>query len=134
MRIFRKYPLSLAVLAAIIYLSLFSPPDKPVVTRPGIDKFAHFMMYAGFCSVLWFEYLRAHAVVNIKRIVSGAIVCPILFSGVMEVAQSTLTEYRTGDWFDFLFNALGVLVAALFGMYVTRPLLRRFRSSDSHSK
>lgn len=122
----RKYPLSLAVLLAIVYLSLFNPPATPVVTRPGFDKLAHFLMYAGFCSVLWFEYLKAHAVVDMKRIMLGAIVCPVLFSGAMEVAQSTLTKYRTGDWFDFLFNSLGVLAAALFGMYVTRPLVRRY--------
>lgn len=126
-RIIVRYPLSLIILCVIVYLSLF----KPVATNslykiPYIDKIAHFLMYAGFCSILWFEHLRSHYCINIRKIILWAIVSPILFSGIMEVVQGHLTEYRTADWEDFFFNALGVLSAAVFSVYVTLPLVRKY--------
>ena len=51
---------------------------------------------------------------------------PILFSGGLEVAQSTLTTTRKGDIYDFLFNALGVLSAVAFSLYVTRPIIKKY--------
>jgi hypothetical protein len=32
--------------------------------------------------------------------------------------QSTLTNYRSGDWADFAANSLGVLVASLIGRFL----------------
>lgn len=124
--IFKRYPLSLIIIAAIIYLSLFKPPTNNACAIPHWDKVVHFVMYAGFSAVLWFEYLRSHPRINRIRMVLGAIVAPIIFGGVMEIAQSNLTDYRSGDRYDFLFNTLGVLCALLFSIYVTRPIIRKY--------
>lgn len=44
-------------------------------------------------------------------LVSVAVVLPILMSGAIELAQAYLTTCRSGDWWDFAANSLGVLLA-----------------------
>lgn len=121
-----RYPLSLFVIALIVYLSLANPTEAKIPKIPYIDKVVHFCMYAGLCSVLWFEYLRSHRRMNYTRIVIGAIVCPIIFSGAMEIAQSAITKYRNGDWMDFLANTLGVVAAWVIGVYMVNPIIKRY--------
>ena len=61
-------------------------------------------MYAGFCSVVWLEYFFSHKAVSRRRVIIGAVVGPILFSGLIEVAQGYLTSYRGMDFYDLIFN------------------------------
>lgn len=125
-RILKRYPLSIIILAAIIYLSFFKPPKTTLSEIKDIDKVAHLLMYGGFCVVLWFEYFLTHLRVSVRNIFWGAIIGPILFSGAIELLQETITRYRGGDWIDFLFNSLGVIGAALFSIYVTKPLMIKY--------
>lgn len=125
-KILKRYPLSLIIITAIIYLSFFKPPKTSLDTINNIDKLAHLVMYGGFCSVLWFEYFLTHLRIRASKIFWGAIVGPIVFSGAIEILQESITRYRGGDWYDFLFNSLGVLGAALFSIYVTKPLMIKY--------
>jgi hypothetical protein len=45
----------------------------------------------------------------------------------MEVAQVALTDNRSADWYDFLFNTLGVVAAIFIGLYVIRPVILKKR-------
>ena len=121
----KKYPLSLIIIGVILFLSFFNPPETPLNQVTNIDKVLHFLMYFGFCSVLWFEYFKSHVHAEPKRLIPWAIIAPILFSGLIEIGQQTLTPTRGADWWDFLFNSLGCLAAALFSQTVTRRVLRR---------
>ena len=38
--------------------------------------------------------------------------CPVLFSGVVELLQAYCTTYRGGDWWDFAANTAGALLAS----------------------
>ena len=126
-RILLCYPLSLVTLAAISYLTLFKAQGVVGVELfPHFDKLAHFLMYMFFCTVLWYEYYRTHIRTNHKKVFWGAIISPIIFSGVLEILQSLFTTYRTGDIWDFLFNTLGVVSAAFFAVYVMKPFMRRY--------
>ena len=125
----KKYPLSLIVIAIILFLSFFKPPKDKIVDISNIDKIAHFCMYAGFCSVVWLEYFLSHTGVSIRRVVLLAVVAPILFSGVIEVMQGYMTTYRGMDWYDLLFNTIGVLFALVFARYVLRPRVIADRKS-----
>lgn len=111
---------------AIIYLSFFNPTKTPLSDIKNLDKVAHILMYGGFCVVLWFEYFLTHLRFNAKRIFWGAIIGPILFGGAIELMQELLTRYRGGDWIDFLFNSLGVIGAAIFSIYITKPLMIKY--------
>ena len=57
----KKYPISLTIIAVVIYLSFFKPPSLEVGKIVGIDKVAHLCMYAGLSGMLWIEFLRNHA-------------------------------------------------------------------------
>ncbi|MDB4098780.1 VanZ family protein, partial [Polaribacter sp.] len=41
------------------------------------------------------------------------IACCILLGVIIEISQSTLTSYRTGDYYDVIANSLGVLLGLL---------------------
>lgn len=133
----KKYPLTWLVVIAILYLSFFKPPQTDIEEIPGIDKLVHTCMYGGLCFLLWVEYLRIHRTVNRVKMLIGGILMPIALSGVIELMQHYCTEHRGGDWIDFAANTLGVLLAALTGYYVLRPIIWKNRNrsaSDSHEQ
>lgn len=122
----KKYPLSLVIIAVILYLSLFKPPKTELDNIPGIDKIAHICMYMGLSGMLWLEYLLKHKEnFNGKRVLIGAILLPILFSGCIELVQEYCTTYRGGDWMDFAANSTGVILASLIGYFILRPKLAK---------
>lgn len=125
----KKYPLSIIIIGVILFLSFFTPPETPLNEVNNIDKVLHFIMYFGFCSVLWFEYLKSHEKANAMRLIPWAIIAPILFSGLIEVGQQTLTPTRAADWWDFCFNTLGCLTAAVFSQLVTRRVICQWRKT-----
>lgn len=121
---FRKYPVSLVVVAIIFYLSFFTPPKTEMEEIPYIDKIVHICMYGGLCLILWFEYLRNHKIINRTHLIWGGIIAPIVMSGCIELLQAYCTDNRSGDWFDFFANSIGVGMAALVGFYILRPLIK----------
>ena len=130
-RFIKRYPLSLLVVAAILYLSFFKPPKEKLIDIDNLDKLAHFCMYAGFCSVVWFEYFFSHSGISYKRVFIGAVVAPIIFSGLIEVVQGNFTSYRGMDVYDFLFNTLGVLFALFFAKYFIRPWVAAYKKKNN---
>lgn len=120
----RKYPVSLVVILAVIYLSFFRPPGTGLDGIPGIDKVAHVCMYFGMSGMLWLEFLRAHRRDNtpLWHAWVGALLCPVLFSGAVELLQEYCTTYRGGDWMDFLANAAGALLASAVAQGVRRKM------------
>lgn len=122
----KKYPLSLLIILAVVYLSFFKPPSTELSRIPNIDKIVHVCMYLGMSGMLWLEFWHAH----IRRQAPhwhgwiGACVCPILFSGVVELLQAYCTTWRGGDWMDFAANTAGVVLATLV-YHALRPWLDR---------
>lgn len=119
----KKYPMTWLVIAAILYLSFFKPPQTDMEEIPGIDKLVHICMYGGLCFLIWVEYLRSHRTIHRWKIAIGCFVLPILFSGFIELMQSYCTEHRGGDWLDLTANTTGVILAALVGNYILRPII-----------
>ena len=118
----KKYPVSLVIILAVIYLSFFKPPTTDLGTIPNLDKVVHICMYFGMSGMLWLEFLRAH-----RRV--GAFVCPVLFSGAVELLQAFCTTYRGGDWLDFAANTTGAVLASLVACFVLKPRVMR-KSTD----
>ena len=125
LRYLKKYPLSLFIIVIILYLSFFTPPQTDMPEIPYMDKLAHICMYGGLCFLQWIEYLRIHSTIHWKKIISGAIVFPIALSGCIELVQAYCTEHRGGEWMDFAANTTGILLAALVGYYILRPIIWR---------
>ncbi len=122
-KIIRKYPLSLLIIAAIIFLSLFNPPETKLDSVTFIDKIAHVCMYGGLELIIWIEYLRRHANLNKVKLILLGIAAPIALGGIMELAQMLLTVERSGEWADLIADALGVLLGAAAGQFILRPLI-----------
>ena len=121
----KRYPLSLLCIVVIWILCLCRPPEIHVDFELsfGIDKVAHFIMYAGTCGVIWWEYLRSHSTINWKRVFLFALMAPILMSGSIELVQGYATDYRGADWGDVLANAIGAVSGNLIGFYLLRHFL-----------
>ena len=130
----KKYPLSLIVVAIILFLSFFKPPKEKIIDVTNIDKLAHFCMYAGFCSVVWFEYFLSHNGVSRGRVIWLAVIAPIVFSGAIEVMQGYMTTYRGMDWYDLLFNTIGVIFALLFAKFILRPRVVAYKAKRNSGK
>ena len=129
----RKYPLSLIVIATVVYLSFFKPPSTDLEQIPNIDKVVHLCIYFGMSGVLWLEFLRTHRRDHtpLWHAWVGASLCPLLFSGIVELLQAYCTTYRGGDWLDFAANATGVGLASCIGYLISR-LLNRSTAGNSN--
>lgn len=131
----KTYPLTLAIVAIICYLSFFTPPQTEADDIPYIDKLVHICMYGGLCLIIWLEYLKHHRSISYTRALIGGIISPTLMSGCIELLQEHCTENRSGDLADLGANVLGVILAALIGYYVFRPFFEKRRNaSDSHEQ
>ena len=133
--ILKRYLLTLLTLIVVLYLTFFKPfgyiPEDKVV---GLDKAAHFIMYFTLCAVFWFETFRLTLRPKPFLMAMLAVVIPVVFSGVMEYLQYLLTSYRTGDFDDFVYNTIGVLVALLFSLFITRPCMVWLRNRRLRGK
>jgi VanZ family protein len=114
--IVRKYPLSLLCLALIALLS-FTPffPETPLDDVAFIDKWTHLVMYGGTTSVIWWEYLRNHQHLNLRRLLLWALLAMVILGGVVELLQAYCTTTRSGEWLDFWADSIGVLLGNLLG-------------------
>ena len=114
----KKYPLTLCCIALVWYLSIwFLPPEE--MELPSIyllDKWTHFVMYGGTCSVLWWEYLKQHDHLNVKKLFVWGWLAPTLMGGLIELVQAYCTSNRSGEWLDLAADAIGVTIAAALGV------------------
>ena len=121
----RKYPLSLLVIASILFLSLFNPPKTRLDDISNIDKLAHVCMYGGLELVIWIEYLRHHENLNWVKILFFGIIAPIALGGLMEIAQMKLTQGRSGEWADLWADIIGVLIGAAIGYFAIQTIFKK---------
>lgn len=128
----KYYPVTLLFVIITWYLSFFTPPKTELDEVAFIDKWVHVAMYGGTFGTLWIEYLRHHGGVLSKRTLSGiadgtrmrvfvwAWLMPIIMSGCIELLQEYCTGgRRSGDWIDLAANAMGVTLAAIFGLILS---------------
>ena len=123
----KRYPFSILCIVLIWVLSL-TPifPETPFDQVEFIDKWTHLVMYGGTCSVIWWEYLRKHCVLDGEKLFFYAWLSPVLMSGLLELLQEYCTfGHRNGDWLDFAANATGVTLGALIGLLMYQLWFKR---------
>lgn len=108
-----NYP---GILCGIVILILTGLPGsvfprvKPII---GIDKVVHALMYATFAFLcIWGyrkEFISNGEAYQKKALLRTALIS-IAYGGITELMQEFLVPTRTGDWFDFLFDAIGTLI------------------------
>ena len=100
----RRYPYSLAIILLVTYLSFFRPPHTQLDKVVGIDKLVHTAMYFIMAGLLWWEFLRGRIKTQAPMWHAwvGAFLCPLLYGGIVELAQEYCTDHRGGEWLDFV--------------------------------
>lgn len=97
---------AVVITISIAYLSLIHTSKLPVVSISNIDKVFHAIAYFALTSSwLWSLRKKVHKY--------GVVVACVFFGILIEVLQSKLTTYRTGEFLDFLANTTGAVIALL---------------------
>ena len=122
----KTYPLSCLCVACIWTLCLVPIPATPLDDIQMIDKWTHFAMYGGLCTLLWVEYGLHHHRMKRGKVLCYGVLLPLLLGGMVEVVQATCTGgNRSGDILDFLADGVGVALGTLIGIPVALRLSRR---------
>jgi len=120
----KKYLLSILVLLIIFILCFMNTSPLPAPPVKNFDKLVHVIMFLGLAGVVFFDntrYLRFP--ISNRRIFWGSFLFPLLLGGLIEIMQAYLTRYRSGDWFDFLGDAVGIVLAAGIALLINRYFL-----------
>lgn len=94
----------LAMVAAVIALSLIPPPDLQVRLPRNADKVEHLLAYGALA------FFALQLFVS-RRLLVGVACCLIALGVGLEIAQGSLVpDVRSMDWQDAVANTLGVLL------------------------
>lgn len=126
-QLLRFYPLSWLCIAVIWVACFCTPPHTSLDDVPLMDKWTHILMYCGTCSVIWVEHLRRYRSSSSPHLLFlWAWFAPVMMSGLIEILQAYCTGgRRSGDWLDFIANAIGATLGYLLGYLVYRVKYNR---------
>lgn len=130
----RYYPLSILIVLTVIYLSLFNPADAGLEDFNLWDKAVHAIMYLGISMAFWFEYLQNHRNVHRPSALLFTVLFPILLGGALELLQKYCTTCRSGEWADFLADAIGVIAGTAVGLLIEKPFIQRYLRHPRNGK
>lgn len=119
--IVRNYPLSWLLVIGIWVLCLIPIPETPLDDVTLIDKWTHIVFYLVLTLVVRYEDYRTCHSTALGRSLMLAWLAPALMGGLIEIVQATCTGgRRSGDWLDFLADAVGATIGWLIGMLLVR--------------
>lgn len=141
MNFLHRYWPSALTLAAVLWLTLASQPlpDLDVPSFEGLDKIVHAVMMGGLTGALMFDYhrrgrwnLRKNNTGSQRKLTPGVVVviclCVAVFSAVDEWAQGALGMGRSSDFYDWIADMVGIIVAALTAPAAITALLQGRRA------
>lgn len=123
----KKYPLTFILLISIWTVCMIPLPETPLDEVALMDKWVHFVMFGGLTLCAGSEYLWKHKHTwRMPVLVIGAWLMSALMGGLVELAQAYCTGgRRSGDWFDFLADAIGATLGFLACLIVAKYLSKR---------
>jgi VanZ family protein len=113
-RFLKNYYRSILVFLVILFLSTISGDNVPggsLFQIPNFDKIVHLLMYLSLAVIIGYDILKNNVKFSIQKTMIIVILMTILYGGLLELVQEYLTTTRSGDWMDFLFNSLGVILS-----------------------
>lgn len=120
MRVLTRLFWTALVSLAVFVLSVIPVPEVPMLDGFHLfDKWVHFVMYGGLALAGWYDAFRGAG-----RGWRLGVVWPLVLGALMEVVQGTLTTTRSGDWADWVADAVGVIIALPIAWGMVRPLAR----------
>lgn len=130
MKFFRQYGLSLVVALIIMNMCMMPSTSVPSITLGGwvpdflspladfikvnIDKFAHFTFFFVLSFALCHDFWVQRVDFSTTKMKLWGIVAPMLYGGLIEIMQATLTTTRSGDIEDFFADTLGAICGFFF--------------------
>ncbi len=114
----KKNLFSILVSILLLYLSLANSKTFEKIQLleiPNIDKIVHFMMYFLMMSVIIIEHRSK--LKNILNLFLLALI-PLSYGILMEILQLVLTSTRTGDFYDAVADAVGVLASVALWLII----------------
>ena len=123
-KLLERNALVIAILLTLViaFLSLVSLKGIHVIKVKNSDKYSHFIAYFVLCLSWLFAHMHSSKL-QLKKLKKYTIVLFLIVYGIIiEVLQGVLTTYRQADFFDFLANSAGVLMAAFIFEKVRRFL------------
>lgn len=116
---FCPYILTILASTAVFVVSVIPIPEVPELGDvPLMDKWVHFVMYGGVALASWLDIRRGAPVRRWWHKTLLCVVWPIALGGLLELWQAYLTTCRSGDWMDFLADAIGVAIALPIGVCI----------------
>jgi VanZ family protein len=123
----KKRPFLSTSLWALLILVLCGIPGKDVphisfLELLSFDKFVH----ASIFFILAIFFIRSNKLTKVrfmnKDAVFIAVGLSIAYGGLTEILQATVFTERSADWYDFIADSFGCLVAA----FTYRPISKKF--------
>ncbi|MFN8256453.1 MAG: VanZ family protein [Bacteroidales bacterium] len=99
----------ITLLITILSLTKIQTPDEKEFFIPYADKFVHIIMYFVLSLTLLLEFSKSKN----PKILRVILIYTILYGILMEVLQAFIFTYRSGDFYDCIFNTAGTIVAVL---------------------
>jgi VanZ family protein len=119
----KKYCISIAVNSIVLTVCMIKPPEIESLPMTGFDKLVHSILFIGISGTVFFDntgYLRRK--ISALRLLNGSLLFPVAFGGLIEILQATLTNTRSGDWMDFLYDVLGSVAGVAVCYLINRKL------------
>ena len=115
--------MSIVLSLVILYLSILrSVPEIPEIQFLGADKLAHALMYFALSAVVCYELYRQRYDFSDRKMRLCGLIYPIAYGGLIELLQEYCFPPRTGDWFDWLADAVGAVAA----YFLAKKLLPKY--------
>lgn len=99
---------SLLVICIIAYGCLLRKPPYMLPPIENGDKWAHWLVFMVLTLVLLWDSKKAG--LQSWRMWVLAMVFPIVYGGFIEILQELYFYPRTGDWVDWLYDTIGMLI------------------------
>ncbi len=110
------------VAAIILYLSLMRDVNISFMSFtaaiPHFDKIVHLLMYLALASI--FVYTMLYNQVSVRKTIILGSLLPVVYGGVIELLQEYYFPPRTGDWFDWIADIIGVFIGCFAIIYLCR--------------
>ena len=112
-----KYSLLSAILWTLIIFVLCCTPGQYIPTTNWLellsfDKFVHLSIFFGLV-FLWLLAIN-QIKTRTKSLKYTILISAIIYGGLLELMQANIFSHRSGDWFDFIANTAGCILAYWF--------------------
>ena len=126
-----KYHIFSALCGAMILVLCMVriPQQDSQIAIPYFDKIVHFCMYFAFSLIYIMEHFRANTERLKKPFLSYlyAMILSLAIGGIIEIFQADFTDYRSGEFIDWVSDFSGCIFGILTAEFVRRASLRHGR-------